>query len=357
MKTITKVTFTFLALLLVMVLKKFELSLQYEIERSTNDKIALGRPGTQTNLTIFQNVPIPFHQNKINSLPYQKINRKYTFSCKNMDRIQIIKEEVGGGISKSVSIGVFRGQRVVIKRLSNIKRKVIRTETRQLLFLKDILIRDQLDHPVLIKMLGYCVRSIKYDSYKKAPRNGDISAVYEYGEEFNISTLPLSVKSRLKHTLDLANLLIYLQYSPLGSLMIGDFSDHHFLMVNGSIKLIDFDYVHNIEAPCNPKKRECAFLIKCNCQPSPENRNATYHDSTNNCTIGVCTGYNRKINMRRIYKSFFRHLLVPDSFPFGIRSILTNLLIKMKEHILDAEQLADTIRDIISVNRNTNLLL
>ena len=60
-----------------------------------------------------------------------------------MDRIQIIKEEVGGGRSKSVSIGVFRGQRVVIKRLSNIKRKVIRTETRQLLFLKDILIRDQ----------------------------------------------------------------------------------------------------------------------------------------------------------------------------------------------------------------------
>jgi hypothetical protein len=49
MKTITKVTtFTFLALLLVMVLKKFELSLQYEIERSTNDKIVLGRQGTKT---------------------------------------------------------------------------------------------------------------------------------------------------------------------------------------------------------------------------------------------------------------------------------------------------------------------
>jgi hypothetical protein len=48
--------------------------------------------------------------------------------------------------------------------------------------------------------------------------------------------------------------------------------------------------------------------------------------------------------MRRIYKSFSRHLLVPDSFPFGINSILTNLLIKMKEHILDAEQLAETTR-------------
>ena len=260
MKTIKKVTtFTLLSLLLVMVFKMFELSLQYEVERSTNDKISFGRPGTQTKLTIFDDVPSPFHQNKTNSLPYQKINRKYTFNCKNMDRIQIIKEEVGGGISKSVSIGVFRGQRVVIKRLSNIKRKLIGIETRQLLFLKDILIRDQLDHPVLIKMLGYCVRSTNHDSYEKPQLNGDISAVYEYGEEFNIITIPLSVESRLKHTLDLANLLIYLQYSPLGSLMIRDFSYHYFLMVSGSIKLIDFDYVDNNEAPCNPKKTGMCF--------------------------------------------------------------------------------------------------
>jgi len=354
MKTIKKVTtFTFLSLLLVMVLKTFEFSRHYEIGRSTNDKISFGRPGTQTKLTIFDDVPNSFLQN---SLPYHKINRKYTFNCNNMDRIQITKQEVGGGVSKSVSIGVFRGQRVVIKRLSNIKRKVMGIDMRQLLFLKEILIRYQLDHPVLIEMLGYCVRSTNHDRYEKAPQNSDISAVYEYCEEFNISNTQLSVKSRLKHTLDLANLLIYLQYSPLGSLVIGDFSVHHFLMVNGSIKLIDFDYVHNIEAQCNPKNRECAFFTKCNCQPSPENKNTTYHDSKYSCTIGVCTGHNRKINMHNLYMAFFRHLLVPDLFPFGIRSILTNILIKMKEHMLDAEHLANAIRDIISVNRNNNLL-
>lgn len=358
MKTNIRVkTFTFLSLFLVTVLKTFELSRQYEIGRSTNDKIAFGRPGMQTKLSIFDDVPSPFHQNKSNSLPYQKINRKYTFNCNNIDRIQIIKREVGGGRSKSVSIGVFRGQRVVIKRLSNTKRTVLRMELRQLLFLKDILIRDQLEHPVLIKMLGYCVRSIHRDRYERPKLSGDISAVYEFGEEFDINTISLAVKSRLKHTLDLANLLIYLQYSPLGSLKIGDFSDHHFLMVNGSIKLIDFDYVHNIEAPCNPKKRECAFLTKCNCRPSPEYRNTTYGDSKRNCTVGVCTGYNQQINMHHLYTAFFRHLLVPDSFPLEIRGILTTILINMKKHMIDAEHLANAIRDIIyRVNINNNVL-
>lgn len=201
------------------------------------------------------------------SLLRNTFNDKYIFNCANIHKIHIFKNDVGQGRSKSVDIGTYNGQKVVIKKLSSFKNRV-RQEYRQLLFMKEILIRDQLEYPGLIKMLGYCVRHLNSEGFQRRhPHRGDITAVYEYGLEFDIRNLTLNIEERLVHALKLADLIIYLQNSPLGSLMIGDFKDAHFIMVNNRIKLIDFDYMHNVEHPClflqNQPKTDCPFNIDC----------------------------------------------------------------------------------------------
>lgn len=273
---------------------------------------------------------------------------KYRFNCQNINTIEIIKRDVGGGRSKAVDIGLVDGEKVVIKRLSFRKKPDISTDFRQLLFLKEIMLLDQLDHPALIKMMGFCVTHLQSEEYKTYPKSSGILAVYEYGENFNVTLLELNSTQRLKHALNLADLIRYMQYSPAGPLLIGDFKARsHFLMVNGTIKLIDLDFVHGIEFPCkletDEKEPICIFNYTC----KKRNNNfidAAYCNDPNQCNIGVCSGVNARLNTGYIYEAFFKHLLNPKHFAADIKDDVTLFLNNVKSHNLDSDSMVHILQ-------------
>ncbi|VDI36233.1 protein kinase domain-containing protein, cytoplasmic [Mytilus galloprovincialis] len=277
------------------------------------------------------------------------LKNPYIFNCANINEVHILKSNVGGGRSKTVDIGMFKGEMVVTKRISAMKPKVISEEYREALFMKEILLRDQLEHPGLIQMLGFCVRYINREGYKDFPLN-DIKAVYEYGEEFDIQNLKLTTNERLFHALDLANLLLYLHKSPLGSLKIGDFKKTHFLLVKNKIKLIDFDYMHNIEKQCqysqNVTLNACPYKLSCTRLNQDELSN-TSCDYERGCKIGKCAGYNMKRNIYHIYTIFLKHLLRPEVFPLQIQKILLNLLSTLNDNEIEVAELVEILGNII----------
>ena len=102
-------------------------------------------------------------------------------------------------------------------------------------------------------------------------------------------------------------------------------------MANGKIKLIDLDFMKNVEQICflsssNKDFKPCPFYLKCqelndvdirftNCQAVP-------------CEVGVCRGTNLRYNLNKINKIFFKVLLKPKYFPSALNYSLSRLLKK-----------------------------
>lgn len=311
-----------------------------------------GRNSLTNGRELLWSLPEEERSTKLN---YEGNTPKYRFNCDNIGNIKIIKRDVGGGRSKVVDIGLVDGHKVVIKKLSLRKKPHISTDYRDLLFLKEILMRDQLDHPAIIKMMGYCVRYLKSEEFRQHPRSGGITAVYEYGEEFNVTRLKLNTTERLNHALWLAYLLSYLQHSQVGPLILGDFNaESHFLMVNGSIKLIDLDYVHGAEPPCLLERNgtvvdPCDYDVPCQ---SVNNYLIDYAScyGRKSCYVGVCNGLNELYNIRVIYKAFFIHLLKPEYFPILIQADVRSFLRGVKKHTFKSDMIVNELKRLIIKN-------
>jgi protein kinase domain-containing protein len=266
------------------------------------------------------------------------ITSKYIINCANLDQIQIKTERIRRGRFKTTDVGIFNGQEVAVKyifdKIDNGKKE---STFRQFLFMKEMFMSNQLDHPGLIKMLGYCVKPLHEHNSRYLL---SITAVYEYGEVFNVTTLSLSVEQRIKHVLDLADLLLYLENSPLGSLRIDDFKSGHFLMVNNVIKLIDFDYFNKDEAKCTTK---CAYNLTCH---NPENSGNKDCGSGTTCHKGICIGHNARINMVQVNDAFFQFMLQEQFFPHNMRMHISNLTSQLNKHTIDALHLIRDLRQL-----------
>ena len=269
------------------------------------------------------------------------ITSKYIINCANLNQIQIKTEQIRRGQFKTTDVGIFNGQEVAVKYFFNeIANRKQDSKLRQFLFMKEIFMLNQLDHPGLIKMLGYCVKPLQEKNIRYMSVSLSITAVYEYGEVFNVTTLSLSVEQRIKHVLDLADLLLYLENSPLGSLRIEDFKSDHFLMVNNVIKLIDFDYIYNEEPSC---KTKCVYNLTCYRPTNSENIECGPGTS---CDKGLCIGYNARINMVRVNDALFRFLLQEQFFPVNMRMHISNLTSQLNKHKIDALQLMRDLRQL-----------
>jgi len=89
------------------------------------------------------------------------ITSKYTINCANLNQIQIKTERIRRGQFKTTDVGIFNGQEVAVKYFFNeIANRKEDSEIRQFFFMKEIFMLNQLDHPGLIKMLGYCVKPL-----------------------------------------------------------------------------------------------------------------------------------------------------------------------------------------------------
>ena len=269
------------------------------------------------------------------------ITSKYIINCANLNQIQIKTEQIRRGQFKTTDVGIFNGQEVAVKYFFNeIANRKQDSELRQFLFTKEIFMLNQLEHPGLIKMLGYCVKPLQENNSRYMSVSLSITAVYEYGEVFNVTTLSLSVEQRIKHVLDLADLLLYLENSPLGSLRIDDFKSGHFLMVNNVIKLIDFDYFNNDEPTC---KTKCPYNLTCYRPTNSGNKDC---GPGTTCHKGICLGFNARINMVKVNDSFFRFLLQEQFFPHNMRMHISNLTSQLNKHTIDALHLIRDLRQL-----------
>ena len=275
---------------------------------------------------------------------------KYVLNCRNIHEIRVIYHAHGAlGRLKKVDVGVFKEQTVAVKRFRNTKPAAVSYELRQYLFMKEILLLDQLNHSSLIKMLGYCYRSGRHKNLLITPTDVDITAVFEYGEPFNFGNMSVSVEQRLQHSIDLSSLLEYMSNTPLGSLIMADFKATHFLMVSNSIKLIDFDYFHNVEPSCNTTI-QCLYNLTCD-----TSRDTSQHRSaTPGKQNGVCTGYNVKHNIMKMYEKIFILLLEKTYFPVQIHPMIDEVTDKLKRNDIEVTYLVNTLQKILHIYKINN---
>ncbi|KAH3807253.1 extracellular tyrosine-protein kinase PKDCC-like [Dreissena polymorpha] len=275
---------------------------------------------------------------------------KYIINCKNIHEIDL-KRKIGHGVSKQTLLGDFRGMPVAVKMVTRHQRevrycieKLNQSDTEflshrakcfmfsSMKLMKEILMLEQLSHPGFIKLLGYCVRNEESDTMDLSERG--VISVYELGTRISVYSLQnLTWRERIQHSLHLARFLYYLEFSPLGSLRIRDFKEEHFLMINGTLKMIDLDDVDNLEPSCSVYINEV------------EHGNVTFESRNKGCDFaipchnGLCVGFNAKQNMKFMYKLFFNVLIRQTAFPNPLSGDLRNVLERLDCNRISAAEL------------------
>ena len=285
---------------------------------------------------------------------------RHVFNCSNIHIINL-QTKIGHGVSKQTFKGTFRGMPVAVKMVTRFQKEVKacidalnssepeRTTERSKCFvhptmklMKEILLSEQLNHPGLVKLLGYCVRSEESDTSDLSERG--VVSVYELGQKLMLGNLQLATwQEKIRYSINLAEFLHFLEYSPLGSLVVRDFKEDHFLMVGNRIKMIDLDDVDNIEPPCDEytsyyhhgkqPKSPCDFGLPCN--------------------QGLCIGFNAKHNLKYMNIVFFKRLLYPNMFPKSIRDEIGALNADIDSNIITATDIRRRLNELLVKGLNT----
>ena len=227
----------------------FENSLKTNNERNTYEE------GNDTHMK--QSTPGP-NKDRFSS------QNPFMINCGNVDEITIIRG-LGHGNKKVAYLGSFHGIEVVVKVLrynssdirkceqnkvtDSIEELSIKKQVRQdscynfayLMALQEILLHSQLQHPGIVKLLGYCAKNIldPPEKHQTVTERGVVS-VFEFGKPY----LDIKIKGlseRLRVVYQLADVLDYFANSPLGSLYMEDLVPINAVMIDGQFKLSDID--------------------------------------------------------------------------------------------------------------------
>ncbi|KAI0227968.1 Extracellular tyrosine-protein kinase PKDCC, partial [Lamellibrachia satsuma] len=273
----------------------------------------------------------------------------YTFNCSNIHRL-ILKHQIGPGISKQVFLARHERRKVAVKMVTRnvidviscmrnpVAKKDLCYKLSNMKLMKEILVLEELSHPNLLRMLGYCVRSEETDS--TSLRDHGIITVHEYGLPFYISSLqtwPLHM--RIGMALGLADLLEYFETSPLGSLRIPDIKEAHFLLCEGRIKLTDLYDVTVDEPNCHmtgSSQRKCAYGLTC--------------------ISGTCPGYNAKFNIDRMNQVMFGVLLSDDTLSQTTNEQISDVRRKLNYTALNASELKVALYSLLTADPHVDRL-
>lgn len=259
-------------------------------------------------------------------VPLQGLLQKelWMFNCSNVGDIDFdLKNVLGKGVTKHVFYGKYKEKAVAIKMVTSQAMDVSECLTRygdaelwreshrqcyifpNMKLMKEILLLHQLNHPNLIKLLGYCVRS--EETEQLSLKEHGVIAIYEYAKPAAASEVyAWSLETRLKSALELADLLAYLEHSPLGSLILGDLKRSHLLLRPPyAIVINDLDDAHAQEPECLGDQPKIDARYKIPGAPAVE-RSCLYDLP---CIKGRCIGHNAKHNLAKMHSLILSKLL------------------------------------------------
>ncbi len=233
---------------------------------------------------------------------------EYVFRCENIESIKIVRE-LGSGVFKKTYLGEYGdGILVAVKMLRKSQLVSGKKFDSIKIFMKQILLLMELRHHNIIKLLGFCVRSERYGT--ESLKEEGMIAVYEYGEEVPLNWLiKLPLSQRLDIALEVLDLLIYMDRSPLGSFLLKDIRLRHFLIHENSLKLIDLDG-RSEEPFCRNNDHTLATSSNIS---SESNKGNTGCKLSVPCINGRCVGHNAKTTLLTVNEVLLRHLLVSDT--------------------------------------------
>ncbi|XP_071485028.1 extracellular tyrosine-protein kinase PKDCC-like [Diadema antillarum] len=262
-------------------------------------------------------------------------------TCRDISRMQQVAP-IGKGTTKEVFGGTFRGRGVAIKMVTPsvkdvqlcfnkraYRQKEECYEYANYKLMKEIAYSLQLSNERILKLLGFCVRG---DAVTGSVRDQGIVSVVEVGKKLSEYRLKqFTWAERLQVGSDIAELLVFLENSPLGSLEIGDLKLSQFIMVDGRIKLGDLDDMSSEERRCQ-KSRDCGIL----------GENAGIE-----CLNSTCMGINAKANVLLATIEILEPLFANP--PDRIKGRIDLLLKKLMNYQLDANELHQSLVDLADV--------
>jgi len=280
---------------------------------------------TQCNLWI-----ISFCTKQISDLCFnQQLTKEYqnksslAFGCHNINNIQIENRSYGvPGVNKKAYFGVYEGQEVAVRMatydngnnkqciessLYGINGSTECSRFGNMKLMKDILMSQEMSHPNMMLLLGYCLRSD--EMIDKSRSKHGLLAVYEYGRELHglhgpiLTTIQhMSIEKRLEGVLGLVDLMKYFETSPVGFLGLPDLKPQHLMIVGDKIKMTDFD-----DATTAPRK--CVDDSTCSAKRCDKNGCTTTFAVP--CKQNQCEDYHRVNNKRRFGWSIFASIFTP----------------------------------------------
>ncbi|XP_071810404.1 extracellular tyrosine-protein kinase PKDCC-like [Asterias amurensis] len=276
-------------------------------------------------------------------------SRAQLIRCRDINSIpDSQKEFVGSGFTKRVQKASLGGRYVALKtplrdgpdmsecakfgmgddecfRLANFK------------VLKEIALLQQLQHPNIIKVLGYCLPG-KIDTQESSHI---ATMATEYGEPITfLDLLKMSWEDRLRISLGVSRLLVYLRSSALGSLAIHDFKPSQFVRVDGEVKLVDLDDVDDQPRLCKTQS-DCAINGSSSTVYLP-------------CKDGKCFNYTDRMNVFSAYKIFFT--LLPYETPHQLKPLMTDFVNKTGEALLGSFETHQYLEKILQLYQSGDYL-
>ena len=265
--------------------------------------------------------------------------RELQFGCHNIDEIKLIRA-VGYGINKAGYLGMHNGTQVAVRMTTknmNTGKDCIGKEPAsghhfiktkecwtlgQIRIMHEILVLQQLSHPAVTKLLGFCIRS--YETTDMSLLEHGAIIVTEFAQALNEEMVnKWSLRECLQRTLEMVDLFLYFEKSPLGSVEFPDVKIGHFGISENRLIAIDYDDANTIEPLC-PKEKECIFGLPC--------------------SDGRCKGYNAKLNMIR-FDFLSKYFLPVERFPEVTE--LKTIRKKLKDQVMTAQELNSIVHELL----------
>jgi len=244
---------------------------------------------------------------------YLKFNRisnqvSGSFDCRLLERMST-SDVLGMGYTKVVRRGVVDGKSFALKYTTSRNQDVIKCKSERPVerhfecfnlakfkLLKEALLFSQLKHKNIIKVYGVC----PWTANDVEGTESVLTVITELGTPLDIiRMLQIPWDQRLKISIDLVDLLIYLDDTSIGSLLIKDFRIEQLVLKDGTLKLTDLDDLDG-------RKKTCRTEYDCLIGGPTVN-------TTVPCKYQRCQGYSKTLNLYNFYKVFLDYSLYFDN--------------------------------------------